>query len=344
MENKLIDLRSDTVTRPSNEMRQIMAGAEVGDDVYEEDPSINELEARAADIMGKEAALFFPSGTMANQAAVITHTRPGQEIILGEQCHIFYYEVGGLARLGGLQAKTVSDEGGYLDALQVEQAIRGKNIHYPETGLICMENTHNRHGGLAYGREEITPIVKIAEAHNIPTHLDGARIFNAAIAEGISAADLIAGIDSVMFCLSKGLGAPVGSILVGTREFITRARKTRKMLGGGMRQAGILASAGLYGLENRGRLKEDHHLAEKLADGIEALNSEKVEVISRATNFVMLNWLLEGGAAEMVRRFKEKDIITSTFSDNVMRLVVHQDVSEADIDYFLTAAAESLEH
>lgn len=331
---KKIDLRSDTVTRPSNEMRQIMATADVGDDVYGEDPSINELEVRAAEILDKEAALFLPSGTMGNQVALLTHTTPGQEIILGDESHIFYYEVGGLARLGSLQARTVSDEKGYLEPAAVEQAIRGENIHYPETALICMENTHNRRGGVSYGPDKIKPIAELAGSKNIPLHLDGARIFNAAYQEEIEPAELVADFDSVMFCLSKGLGAPVGSMLVGSRDFIKAARKNRKLLGGGMRQAGIIAAAGLYALENRSVLKADHQQSKELAEIIEGFKSDQLEVFRQSTNFVMLQCNNPGGAELITEKLNQAGILTNQFSDKLIRLVTHQDLKASDLEVF----------
>lgn len=340
---KKIDLRSDTVTRPSNEMRQIMATADVGDDVYGEDPSINELEVRAAEILNKEASLFLPSGTMGNQVALLTHTTPGQEIILGDESHIFYYEVGGLARLGGLQARTISDENGYLEPAAVEHAIRGENIHYPETGLICMENTHNRRGGISYSVNKIEPIAELASAKNIPLHLDGARIFNAAYQEDIDPGDLVAEFDSVMFCLSKGLGAPVGSILVGSEEFIKSARKNRKLLGGGMRQAGIIAAAGLYALENRNVLKADHEQAEELAKIIKGFETDKLEVFRQSTNFVMLQCNNKGGAELITQKLNEAGILTNQFSDQLIRLVAHQDLADSDLEIFKERMKEIIE-
>ena len=331
---KKIDLRSDTVTRPSNEMRQIMATADVGDDVYGEDPSINELEERAAELLNKEAALFLPSGTMANQVALLTHTVPGQEVVLGDESHIFYYEVGGLARLGSLQARTVSDKNGYLEPAAVEHAIRGENIHYPETGLICMENTHNRRGGISYSTDRIEPIAELAKSNGIPLHLDGARLFNAAYQEDVAPGELVAGFDSVMFCLSKGLGAPVGSMLAGSEEFIKSARKNRKLLGGGMRQAGIIAAAGLYALENRNVLKVDHEQAEELAEIIEGFKTDKLEVFRQSTNFVMLECNNQGGAELISQKLNDAGILTNQFSDRLIRLVTHQDLTDGDLQIF----------
>ena len=257
---KVIDLRSDTVTHPTPEMRRAMFEAEVGDDVYGEDPTVNRLEAMAADKLGKEAALFVTSGTQSNLTAVLTHTRHGNEIILGSESHIFWYEVGGAAALGGVVMRTVpNDTEGRLNLSDVEQAIRGKNIHYPETALLCLENTQNRCGGAVLTPDYTQEASDLAHRYGLKVHLDGARIFNAAVALGLPASELTRGVDSVGFCISKGLSAPVGSLLCGTKDFVERARKFRKMLGGGMRQAGILAAAGIVALETMiDRLAEDH--------------------------------------------------------------------------------------
>ncbi len=264
---KVIDLRSDTVTHPTPEMRQAIFEAEVGDDVYREDPTVNRLETIAAKRMGKEAALFTTSGTQSNITAVLTHTRHGNEVILGNEAHIFWYEVGGAAALGGVVMRTLpNDSCGRLNPNDVEQAIRDKNIHYPETTLLCLENTHNRCGGAVLTPDYTNEICELAHAHGLKVHLDGARIFNAAIAIGVPACVLTENVDSVSFCLSKGLSAPVGSLLCGSNDFIERARKFRKMLGGGMRQAGIIAAAGIVAIETMvDRLAEDHANARRLA-------------------------------------------------------------------------------
>ena len=256
---ELIDLRSDTVTKPTSAMRQAMATAEVGDDVYEEDPTVRRLEALGAEMIGKEAALFVPSGTMGNQIAAMTHLNRGDEVILEAESHIFYYEVGGLALLSGAQARPLPGRRGFMEPEQITHAIREENIHFPRTGLLCLENTHNRAGGAVLTPEQTKAMAEAGRQKGIPVHLDGARIFNAAIALGIDVRELTAPVDSVMFCLSKGLGAPVGSILAGSKCFITHARKNRKVLGGGLRQSGVLAAAGLIALEQMvERLAEDH--------------------------------------------------------------------------------------
>ena len=272
---KIIDLRSDTVTHPTDAMRQAMFTAEVGDDVFGDDPTVNRLEAMAAQKMGKEAALFTASGTMSNLIAVLTHTQHGNEIILGSESHIFWYEVGGAAALGGVVMRTVpNDNNGQLALGDIEKAIRDKtNIHYPETTLLCLENTHNRCGGAVLTPEYTDSAVQLAHHHGLKVHLDGARIFNAAVALGVPVTELAGGADSVGFCLSKGLSAPIGSLLCGNKDFIDRARKRRKMLGGGMRQVGIIAAAGIVALETMiDRLAEDHANARKLAEGLRQIN------------------------------------------------------------------------
>ncbi len=330
----IVDLRSDTVTRPSEAMRKAMAAAEVGDDVYREDPTILMLERKLAKILGKESALFFPSGTMANQTSILTHTRPGQEIILGEESHIFYYEVGAAARLGGLQTHTVDDRSGCPSPENVRNAIRAENIHYPPTGLICLENTHNRAGGVAVGLEDIQEIAELAADHGIPVHLDGARIFNAAEALGLPPSDLAAPVDSVSCCLSKGLGAPVGSLLAGKEEFINKALKNRKLLGGAMRQVGVLGAAGLKALENIERIAEDHRLAQKLAEKIENINRDELEVVSQHTNFVIIRFTGKGGADKLQKQLAAKHVLVNALDDERLRLVTHLDLTADDLDYF----------
>ena len=242
----MIDLRSDTVTLPTDEMRQAMALADVGDDVYGEDPSINRLEELSANRMGKEAGLFVSSGTMGNLIAFLTHCQRGEEAVMGDQAHTFYYEVGGVSALGGIMVHTVPNQAdGTIKLTDLENAIRFEDVHFPTTRLIALENTHNRCGGMVLCPEYIQSVVNLAKNSGLIVHMDGARIFNAAIKLGLPAYNLVDGVDSVTFCLSKGLGAPVGSVLCGTRDFIHRARRIRKQLGGGMRQAGILAAAGI---------------------------------------------------------------------------------------------------
>lgn len=329
----MIDLRSDTVTKPTEEMRKAMAQAEVGDDVYGEDPTINELERLAAETFGKEAALFVPSGTMGNQVSIMAHTQRGDEVILEADSHIFWYEVGAMAVLSGVMPHTVPGKNGAMDPDDVRKAIRPKNIHFPRTSLIAIENTHNRSGGRVVPLENIKEIYTIAKEHGINVHIDGARIFNASIASGVPVKEYAKYADSVMFCLSKGLCAPVGSIVVGDRDFIERARKARKMLGGGMRQAGVLAAAGIIALTKMvDRLKEDHEnakfLALKLKEIGYSVNPEDVE-----TNMVILRTdNLKVNAHEFIEELRNSGVLANAVSNTEIRLVTHKDVSRNDIE------------
>lgn len=335
---KIIDLRSDTVTHPTHEMRRAMFKAEVGDDVYGEDPTVNRLEALAAEKLGKEAALFTVSGTMSNLTAVLTHTHHGDEIILGSEAHIFWYEVGGAAALGGVVMRTVpNDKQGRLNVQDVEQAIRGKNIHYPVTTLLCLENTHNRCGGAVLTVECTKEISQLAHKHGLKVHLDGARIFNAAVALGVPASMLAKDVDSVSFCLSKGLSAPVGSVLCGSKEYIERARKFRKMLGGGMRQAGVIAAAGIVALETMiDRLADDHTNAKRLAQGLRHIKGITLAQKTVQTNIVMFDLSPELPVSEFIDGLTEKRIKVGSRGGNLFRAVTHRMVSTKDIDEALT--------
>ncbi len=331
---KIIDLRSDTVTHPTPEMRKAMFEAEVGDDVYGEDPTVNRLETLAAEKLGKEAALFTVSGTMSNITAVLTHTRHGNEIILGSDAHIFWYEVGGAAALGGVLMHTIpNDEVGRLNLRDVEQAIRGKNIHYPETTLLCLENTHNRCGGAVLTAHYTKDICDFAHKHGLKVHLDGARIFNAAVALGVPAAALVRDVDSVSFCLSKGLSAPVGSVLCGSKEFIDRARKFRKMLGGGMRQAGVLAAAGIVALETMvDRLANDHANAGRLASGLNSIKGISLAQKDVPTNIVMFDLSPEFSVDKFIRGMNKKGVKVGSRGGNRFRAVTHRMISAEDVD------------
>jgi len=335
---KIIDLRSDTVTHPTDAMRKAMAAAEVGDDVFGEDPTVDRLEIMAAQKMGKEAALFTVSGTMSNLIAVLTHTRNGNEIILGTEAHIFLNEVGGAAALGGVMVHTVpNDAGGRLPLADIENAIRDKNIHYPETTLLCLENTQNRCGGAVLTPEYTNQAVELAHRHGLKVHLDGARIFNAAVALGIPAAELAAGVDSVGFCLSKGLSAPVGSVLCGNKDFIERARKKRKMLGGGMRQAGVIAAAGIVALETMvDRLAEDHANARKLEAGLTQIRGITLAQEKIATNIVIFDLVQSFPVAEFITKLDSHGVKVVRFGNHRLRAVTHRMVSADDIDYALT--------
>ena len=284
-----IDLRSDTITQPTPAMREAMARAEVGDDVFGDDPTVARLEARVAEILGMEAAVFTPSGTMANQLALRAHTEPGDEILVDGNAHIYYYEAGGPAALAGVMCRCLAGVRGVFTAADVEAALRPADLHFPPTKLVCVENTHNRGGGSIWPMERIQEVADVSRAHGLRLHLDGARLWNAAVATGIAERDYAAHFDSVSVCFSKGLGAPIGSALCGTRELIQRARRFRKMFGGGMRQAGIIAAGALHALEHhRARLAEDHANARALAEGLAGLPGVEIDPASVETNIVLI--------------------------------------------------------
>lgn len=331
-----IDLRSDTVTLPTPEMRQAMAEAEVGDDVYGEDPTINRLEALAAERVGKAAALFVPSGTMGNLAAILAHCQRGDEAILGGSAHTFMYEAGGMAALGGVHPHTISNEpDGTLPLAQIEAAVRGDDPHYPITSLIILENTHNRCGGIPLSPQYTYSVGELARRHGIRFHLDGARIFNAAIALDVSVLSLVEPADSVMFCLSKGLCAPVGSMLCGDDDFIRRAYRARKMLGGGMRQAGVLAAAGIVALEQMvDRLAEDHTRAARLAEGLAQLSGVSPENLPPPSNMVYLSITSESplDAEMLAKALRGEGVKVGPVGKNRIRLVLHHGISDGDVD------------
>lgn len=331
---KYIDLRSDTVTVPTDEMREAMFKAEVGDDVYGEDPTVKKLEEMAADIMGKEASIFVASGTQGNQLSVMTHTHHGDEIILEENCHIITYEVGGIGYLSGVQARTLKSGNGIVDPLEVKKAIRTEDIHFPPTSLICLENTHNKAGGTVTPVNVMKEIYEIAKEHNIAVHLDGARIFNAAAYLNVDVKEMAQYADSVMFCLSKGLCAPVGSIVCGTKEFIKKAKKYRKMLGGGMRQAGIIAAAGIVALEKMTkRLKEDHDNAKFLAEGLNNIPGIKVNMKTVQTNIVMSDISgLNMTGKEFALKLLKNGIKINGDKSFTVRFVTHKYVDKKDIE------------
>ena len=337
-EQRVIDLRSDTVTLPSDEMRRAIAEAPVGDDVFGEDPSVRRLEAMAAERTGKDAALFVASGTMSNLVAIMSHCGRGDEAIVGSESHILHYEVAGAAGVAGVQLRTVAnDPRGGIDPGQVEATIRGENVHLPATSLLCIENTHNRCSGAAISLEQIEALADVAHRHGVRVHIDGARIFNAAIALNTSVAALAAPADSIGFCLSKGLGAPVGSVLCGTAEFIARARKMRKMVGGGMRQAGIIAAAGVYALEHMvERLADDHANAKLLARGIAALPMVELDPESIDTNIVIFG--VRGDWLGFARSLKQAGVLCTVSAPGRLRLVTHYGIERADIDDALERA------
>ncbi|MGB5873019.1 MAG: low-specificity L-threonine aldolase [Bacteroidota bacterium] len=333
METVCIDLRSDTVTRPSQPMREAMATAEVGDDVYGEDPTVNRLQQRVAQLLAKEAALFVPSGTMGNQTCIKVHTQPGDELIAERDAHIFNYETAGAAFLSSVQVHPVEGDRGMLSLDAIKRAVRPSLYYMPRTSLLCVENTHNRAGGT------ITPIPLIKEIHefarnaNLKLHLDGARIWNASVATGVPSQEYASYFDSVSVCLSKGLGAPVGSVIAGTAEFIEEARHYRKIFGGGMRQAGILAAAGLYALEhNVERLKEDHENAHLLAEMLSAIQGFAIDPDSVETNIAIVSVSGTGKSAEdVIARAGDRGILLSMGSHDRIRAVTHMDVTREEV-------------
>lgn len=335
---KTIDFRSDTVTQPTEAMRQAMARAEVGDDVLGEDPTVKRLEEIAAERFGKEAALFVTSGTMGNQLAILTHTNRGEEIIVESEAHVYFYEVGGIGALAGVQTRTIRGYRGTLPVDKVRQAIRLSDIHFPKTSLICMENTHNRAGGTVTELGQMEEIGALAKEYNISVHLDGARIFNASTALGVGVKELTKDADTVMFCLSKGLAAPVGSVLVGSGNWITKARKWRKMLGGGMRQSGVIAAAGIVALEQMvDRLEQDHVNARKLAEGLANIPGIQMDLGRVQTNIVVADF--EGAGMSIpvfLERLKEQGIKAISFGEHLVRFVTHKDIGPEDIETTLS--------
>ncbi|MGD0860617.1 MAG: GntG family PLP-dependent aldolase [Terracidiphilus sp.] len=340
----IIDLRSDTVTRPTAEMRAAMAAAEVGDDVYGEDPTVNLLERRAAEVFGREAALFVPTGTMGNQIAIRLHTQPGQEVIAESRAHILDWEMATTAVFSGCLVRAVCAERGILTWKHIEPQIRGRSTLRAATGLIEIENTANLAGGTVTPLTVLEEIWAGAKERKLPVHLDGARIFNAAAALGVDVRVLTRGFDTVMFCLSKGLGAPVGSMLTGSAELMERARIYRKALGGGMRQAGVLGAAGLIALERGpGRLHEDHANARLLAEALSRIEGVAIDVESVETNIVIFRLTGERSAAELVARLKARGILASAFGPDAIRLVTHLDVDRAACVTAAEALREEIE-
>ena len=341
----MIDLRSDTVTRPTAQMRAAMAAAEVGDDVYGEDPTVNLLEQRAAEIFGREAALFVPSGTMGNQIGIRLHTQPGQEVIAESRAHILDWEMATTAVFSGCLVRAVFAERGILTWKQIEPAIYARGAFRAATGLIEIENTANLAGGRCTPLPILEEIWENAKERKLPTHLDGARIFNAATALGVDVRALTRGFDTVMFCLSKGLGAPVGSMLTGSAELMARARLFRKALGGGMRQVGILAAAGLIALEKGPkRLHEDHANARLLAEALSHIECVEIDLNAVETNIVIFRLVHSRlSAAELVARLQARGILASAFGPDAIRLVTHLDVDRAACVTVADALAEEME-
>jgi len=342
MNRPIVDLRSDTVTRPTPAMRRAMAEAEVGDDVYREDPTVNRLQERAAEIFEREAALFIPSGTMGNQAAVKVHTDLGQEVICEQRAHIFNHEMGMMSAFAGCVPRTIWAEDGILTWDLIAPQVRGRSDHRARTGLVELENTSNLAGGSLYPLEVSNAICDQAQQAGLPVHLDGARIFNASVASGHSVVELTRKFDSVMFCLSKGLGAPVGSLLVGSKEFIEEARLVRKMLGGGMRQAGVLAAAGLVSLEETPkRLHVDHENARFLAEGLAEIPGVKINPAKVVTNILFLDVSGTGLTSfETSRRLAGQGVLANGVTGEIMRMVTHYDVDRAGCERALQAMRE----
>lgn len=329
---KYIDLRSDTVTKPSLAMRQAILEAEVGDDVYGEDITVNKLQDKIAGMFGKEGALFVPSGVMGNQVCIRTHTNHGDEIIMDEDAHIFVYENAAAAALSGLSVKTIPNGNGVITAEQIKKAIRPKAYYLPKTKLICLENTHGRSGGTIFPINEIKRINAVAKESNIKMHLDGARIWNASVASGVSLNEYGKYFDSISVCLSKGLGAPVGSVIIGSADFIEQARVFRKMFGGGMRQVGILAAAGLYAIENNlKRLDDDHKKAKMLGEAISKLKTFQIDLNLVQTNMVIAEIVDGVSQDEVLNKLRSNGLLLTPERHNCIRAVSHLDVSFEDI-------------
>jgi threonine aldolase len=342
----MIDLRSDTLTQPTPAMRSAMAAAEVGDDVFGEDPTVKRLEALAAERMGQAAALFVTSGTMANLICQMVHCRRGDEMLVGDQAHIFFFEQGGSAALGGIHPRSVPNQpDGTLLLSDLEAAVRPDDVHFPRSRLIALENTHNRCSGTPLSADYVRSVVRLAQRFKLKVHVDGARIFNAAVAQNVAPAELTAGVDSVSFCLSKGLAAPVGSLVCGSADFIAEARRVRKVLGGGMRQAGVLAAAGIVALtEMVARLAEDHHNAQMLAQRLAELPGLGVSPETVKTNLVFVRVTRTGmDAAELVRRLNGLGVRVLAAARDKIRAVTHYQVSarqiEAAVEAFRKAVA-----
>ncbi|RUL86761.1 low-specificity L-threonine aldolase [Tautonia sociabilis] len=328
-DHKWIDLRSDTVTRPTPAMRRAMAEAEVGDDVYGEDPTVNRLERRVAELLGTEAALFVPSGTMANQIAIGLHAGPGDELICDSRAHVYVWEAGGIARHWGVQARTINPHGGLIGLDHLRDKIQPDNEHYVRTRLVCLENTHNRAGGRVHPFESVCAISEWARAHGLALHLDGARLMNAVVASGVPAAEWASRFDTVSVCFSKGLGAPVGSAIAGPAELIRRAHRLRKALGGGMRQAGVIAAGALFAIEHHiDRLADDHAHAQVIADAVERAPGLSLESGPVETNLVWITVDPEAGTARQVAdRLRESGVLVSALGPQTLRAVTHLDVS-----------------
>ncbi len=340
----MIDLRSDVKTLPTDLMRRAIMEAEVGDDMAGEDPTVNALEAEAARLMGKEAALLVTSGTQGNLVSMMAHTQPGQKIILHNEAHLFHYERASLARIAGLLAHPLPGRYGIMDPADVDAAIWEPDLHRVSTGLVALENTHNRAGGTCWTAEQTAAVCEVAHAHGVPVHIDGARIFNAAIALGVPAAQLAAPADSITFCFSKSLGAPIGSIVCGSAEFIDRARQVRKILGGAMRQAGIIAAPALVALKHElPRLAEDHEKAKRIAATLHQLPGVQLDINTVQTNIIIFNLKRDDmTAADLCRRLSSYGIKAVPQTETRIRFVTHRDISFEDVDTVCSALRDIL--
>jgi len=331
---KIIDLRSDTVTLPTQEMREAIYNAELGDDVFGDDPTVNRFEKMAAELVGEESGLLVSSGTQGNLVCLLTHCNRGDEVILGNLSHTFLNEVGAISALGGIHPHTVTNqENGTMKLQAIESAIRGDNIHYPRTRLVCIENTHNRCFGAPLTVEYTNAVCELAHRHNLKVHLDGARIFNAAVALNVDVKELTKNVDSLSFCLSKGLSAPIGSVVCGTKEFIAEARRYRKMLGGGMRQVGIIAAAGIVAIENMiERLKEDHNNARLLAAGISKIPGLSIDLDKIKTNIIYFD-LISGKITvnDLLQKMAAEGMKFLSTGPNRFRMVTHYGITDEDI-------------
>ncbi|MDX1438971.1 MAG: GntG family PLP-dependent aldolase [Rubricoccaceae bacterium] len=323
-----VDLRSDTVTKPTQEMREAMAVAEVGDDVFGEDPTVQKLEEEVSRILAKEAGLFVPSGVMGNQIAIAVHSSPGDEVVLAERSHIFHYESGAAGHISGVQLRPVGDLSGILTAEDIRGVIQGAHAWEARTSLVCLENTINKSGGRIYPINTITEVAGVVREHGLAFHLDGARLWNASVELGVSETEITAPFDSVTVCLSKALGAPVGSVLVGSGKFVAEARRMRKRLGGGMRQVGILAAAGLVALTHKPALKDDHERARTFAEALRRY--EGLDVVAPETNIVLFH-AHNGDAPTLISRLAKKGILLSQFGHRTVRATFHRDITSEDL-------------
>lgn len=339
---RVVDLRSDTVTLPTEEMLESIRTAELGDDVYGEDPTVNRLEELAAKKMGKDAALLTTSGTQANLVSVMSQTKRGDEVILEEEAHMYYYEVGAFSALGGLIPRLVKGHMGVMAPKDIEEVLRPPNIHFPPTSLICIENTHNRAGGTIWSPPQIKAVSDLAKSRGLRVHMDGARIFNAAVALGLEVRQFTQHVDTLMFCLSKGLSAPIGSLVVGEREFVDRARKSRKMLGGGMRQAGVIAAPGIIAIEKMvERLKDDHDNARLLAAGLSKISGISIDLPRVQTNIVLYDVRGLGvDARGWVAELNKHGVKAGAQELGRVRMVTHRGIEREDIEHTLTVAEE----